>query len=627
MDDIIQKNIQIPCIFGDRSLILKSLENETGLVKLPLYILTSKGIKVDVKREADLHVDIFYQMDESFSKLPKNHPAYKPYSLKKRRGLPIIISYDLTLITKYKEDLDQMLTNWMVHWRPDIYVKWWHPKKKNEPLQSEILWDQNINMESNTDNEGKSKFQWKANTSFEFKTWVFPGLNYYEDSLESDLEQTGREHEPLIQKFQIFNVNHDYEQDVDINEDTGYPVLGNLFEQSDPAKNAQLDFQVISDRLTNLDDVYNWQLSSELYPGPVTDEKYFTDADIVYHKYSDYMIMPPILNERIQIKYTYFNNALPLSAMNSNPPSGDILFNTFSKEIEDNRFNIHIRQFGDCFSDSLSVKYSYNIQQKSLTIYGQKLNQTYYTLFKSILSQNSINQQLCVSGTTLQDNIKFNMIRKAEIDTNTNQFNILSKLDDHNHISLWNDVFNKRQHMNNMQNIKDWDKYQAEFQLKSSKYAPKFLIENNYYNHILSVERNLFIKYFDKIQLENQQNNTYKMYYSNRNFWKITEDLNCYPEEFQLLEIKQIIQENENTKYLVLVNNWLYIILKQTNKQSDTIETEVYDFGVVSLPIFDIVPIFNINLPQSKVVYGLNTQYKISIMVSSDSQLNEKTQS
>ena len=41
-----QKEIEIPCIFGDRNIILKSLENERGAIKLPLYILTKFEVRI-----------------------------------------------------------------------------------------------------------------------------------------------------------------------------------------------------------------------------------------------------------------------------------------------------------------------------------------------------------------------------------------------------------------------------------------------------------------------------------------------------------------------------------------------------------------------------------------------------
>ena len=120
-DDIVQQEIEIPCVLGDRSIILKSLENEPGRYKLPLIILQNKALKTDTDRMCDLHADVFYQQDSSFGKLDSKHHLYSAYDISKRRAQPVIIDYDLTIITKYKEDLDQIISNWIVHFRPDIY--------------------------------------------------------------------------------------------------------------------------------------------------------------------------------------------------------------------------------------------------------------------------------------------------------------------------------------------------------------------------------------------------------------------------------------------------------------------------------------------------------------------------
>ena len=88
---------KIPCILGDRSSILRSLENESGKYKLPLIILSNKNIKTDISRMVDLHTDVFYQQDSSFSDLDPEDPLYKPQQLGKRRAQPIIIDFDTLL--------------------------------------------------------------------------------------------------------------------------------------------------------------------------------------------------------------------------------------------------------------------------------------------------------------------------------------------------------------------------------------------------------------------------------------------------------------------------------------------------------------------------------------------------
>jgi hypothetical protein len=196
LDEIVQQKLEIPCILGDRSIILKSLENEPGKYKLPIIILQNKSIKTDTSRMVDLHSDVFYQQDEQFSKLDVDHHLYNPQQLSKKRGQPIIIDYDMTIITKYKEDMDQIFSNWAVHFRPDVYVKWWHPKNKINPLTSQILWSHNISNDLPIEYNPQNVFTYKLSTSFSFKSWLFYGMYSTENNFNDA--------QGLIKKIKLF---------------------------------------------------------------------------------------------------------------------------------------------------------------------------------------------------------------------------------------------------------------------------------------------------------------------------------------------------------------------------------------------------------------------------------------
>lgn len=618
MEDIIQKEIEIPCIFGDKSIILKSLQNEAGAIKLPLYILTSKDLKVDQKREADLHFDIFYQQDECFSKLPKDHPAYRPYSLKKRRGLPVTINYDLTMVTKYREDLDQMMSNWMVHWRPDIYVKWWHPKTKQAPLQAEILWDQNINIDANTDNDGKTKYQWKATTAFTFKTWLFPGLNYYEDSLQADLQKLGKEYEPIVQKFNFYNVNPDYQDINEYDEETGYPVLGEIFDQSNKTDSG---FIVVEHDSTTKETQEWHEENNMLYNEPEIE-----DVEVVYKKYAAYTLIPPINNNRYQIRYVYFSGGFPLSALQQTPPSGDYLFQIFNSDITSrknisgevennihhNVLNLSEREFGDCITDSLDYIYNYDIDRKILKIKtsNSNLQQKFYANIETEICSDYINQYFVLSSLFNQKPICLNTNRRIKyID---NKF-IKDDAYIYNHtenIKLWNDIFNKRHHMNKMHD-NHWEKHQKLQIIDDHTYDIAFHLDNEKHIHLLSELKQLIINNIDNLELRNEQLNLYKLIYRNINFWKITNNLNCNRADFQFL-IKKLQIIKDNITYSIIANNWLYFVI-YTKIQNNQQITDVYDYGIIDLPLFDTVPIFNVDIPQARLVYGLNTQYKIDV--------------
>ena len=197
LGDIVQQTIEVPCVLGDRAPIIKSLENEPGKYRMPLIILQMKGIKTDTARMLDLHSDIFYQQDDSFSQLDLNDPMYRPKELSKMRAQPISITYEATFITKYREDLDQIISNFAVHFRPDVYLKWLHPRRKDRPLVSQLTWSHDISYDPMTEYNPQNVFTYKCTSSFTFKSWLFYGMHATDNRIDPELES-------VIEHIRIF---------------------------------------------------------------------------------------------------------------------------------------------------------------------------------------------------------------------------------------------------------------------------------------------------------------------------------------------------------------------------------------------------------------------------------------
>jgi hypothetical protein len=358
LNDIIQQEIEIPCVLGDRSAILKSLENEPGRYKLPIIILQNKSIKSDASRMVDLHSDVFYQVDEQFSKLDVSHHLYKPQQLSKKRGQPITIDYDMTIITKYKEDIDQIFSNWAVHFRPDIYVKWWHPRIKENPLTSQILWSHNISNDLPIEYNPQNIFTYKLTTSFSFKSWLFYGMH----STENEFVDGG-----LIKKIKLFpNRSSEYDENdlvsgkKDINDYDDVYVFGDIINDNEVIEscknisdlsfygvesnqdfvNDSGDDEGLKQGKYAVDNVYaenrplisgdpiltnikNNELFGDFFS---TTDKYLIND---WSKYQTYLIIDNNsinLNKQAMIKNVWFKGGFNKDDIYAAPPSGDFLF-------------------------------------------------------------------------------------------------------------------------------------------------------------------------------------------------------------------------------------------------------------------------------------------------------------
>jgi hypothetical protein len=86
------------------------------------------------------------------------------------------IDFEMTVITKYEDDMDQIISNFIPMMLPDIYVVWPNPKQIGKNLKSQIVWDGSINYEYPMDVGETDPYRIIATSSFTYKTWFFPGL-------------------------------------------------------------------------------------------------------------------------------------------------------------------------------------------------------------------------------------------------------------------------------------------------------------------------------------------------------------------------------------------------------------------------------------------------------------------
>ena len=351
---------------------------------MPLIVITPKGLKTDTARMCDLHEDIFYQSDSSFSELDYSSPLYKPKTLSKMRGQPTTIDYDVVFIARYKEDIDQMVSNFAVHFRPDVYLKWYHPRVKTKPLTSQLLWSHSVNLESPSDYDPSKPYVVKASTSFTFKSWLFYGMHGTDNSPELDKlitrvkffpNKTGEGEEP----DEGYDEGDDWAFGDIANKDEG--TIGFWAVGSDAAlTDANADLDKIKAGAELVDSVINSVIRSKDYSGTVDDaiisgglpndgdvagdfHSDYTEREMgAWNRYQSYINMDKIsttVGGTALLKNVYFKGSHPLSAFEADPPSGDYIFRQFFTET---------KEFGATFFDKGELKHSFDFETNTLKI-------------------------------------------------------------------------------------------------------------------------------------------------------------------------------------------------------------------------------------------------------------------
>ena len=159
------KEIPVKCIIGNRSRILKNLENPTksGLYSLPMIVIQRNGLNRNAERLTNLHNEIV----KSPSRKSIIYDLYTP--------VPIDIEYSVTLISKYPGDVDMMLGNFAIFFNSDLFVTCVHPKFKNLKYNSQIIMGDSISEEHPDELSPDQDDLIVTTVNFTFKTYLFGG--------------------------------------------------------------------------------------------------------------------------------------------------------------------------------------------------------------------------------------------------------------------------------------------------------------------------------------------------------------------------------------------------------------------------------------------------------------------
>lgn len=186
-DGIIQQTLKIPAVYGNRSRILKSAENRNATLKIPQIIISMKTISKDPSRAHSVNDGLQFQ----------TVPVSGALDYTQFVATPINIGYELSIVTKFQEDMDEILCNFIPFMNPDVFVVWPSPRG-NGNIKSQIVWNGEVNIIYPEELGETDPWRMYATTGLTFKTWVFPGMG---------VEDTSG---PRITKFNIVDRANQY---------------------------------------------------------------------------------------------------------------------------------------------------------------------------------------------------------------------------------------------------------------------------------------------------------------------------------------------------------------------------------------------------------------------------------
>ena len=162
-------NIEVRYVFAPKQRVMYDILNKAQNLTLPVVAVNLTGVTRD--------------NDRVFNKLaPAYIPAQKtenPESASKfLMPVPVNLEVSMSILARYMQDIDQIVSNFVPYNNPYIILTWEVPSdfgaQYPQEIRSEVLWDGSLSYSTPTDTTYSDKFRVTVDTTFTIKGWLFP---------------------------------------------------------------------------------------------------------------------------------------------------------------------------------------------------------------------------------------------------------------------------------------------------------------------------------------------------------------------------------------------------------------------------------------------------------------------
>ena len=172
------KSFQPRYVYAHKQRVVHDIINKSQHIQLPVVAISVDSIARDPGRVFNKIDGFQFPQSYSVDTIGRQYDKVPPVN-------PVNIEVTMSILTKYQNDLDQIITNFAPYTNPYIILSWRIPQAersldpfidKDAPIQelrSEVLWNGTINMSYPKDLRADSPYRVSADTGFIIKGWLF----------------------------------------------------------------------------------------------------------------------------------------------------------------------------------------------------------------------------------------------------------------------------------------------------------------------------------------------------------------------------------------------------------------------------------------------------------------------
>ena len=164
-----EQEVEVRYVFAPKQRIMYDVVNKAQNLQLPVVAVNLTSVS--------------YDKDRVFNKLNNfENPSGVNSTSSIRTPTPVNLTVNMSILCRYMQDMEQILSNFIPYADPYIVLAWKEPVSDALDsdvieIRTEVLWDQTINLNTPTETTYSDKFRIIADTSFTIKGWLFRNQN------------------------------------------------------------------------------------------------------------------------------------------------------------------------------------------------------------------------------------------------------------------------------------------------------------------------------------------------------------------------------------------------------------------------------------------------------------------
>ena len=163
-----RQEIGVRYVFAPKQRIMYDIVNKAQNIELPVVAINLASVSYDTER-------VFNKLNnfENYANANTSSAIRTP--------TPVNLTVNMSILCRYMQDMEQIISNFVPYSDPYIILSWKEPVSDDVnntiEIRSEVVWDQNISLNTPTETTYSDKFRIIADTTFTIKGWLFRSKN------------------------------------------------------------------------------------------------------------------------------------------------------------------------------------------------------------------------------------------------------------------------------------------------------------------------------------------------------------------------------------------------------------------------------------------------------------------